>query len=183
MEDENIRAVREHCEAGRSVCPFAVSRPLRYATDGEPLVPLLSAMRLQEAAVIVADRSPVTFAATREWAFRTFLSALRAAVVVSHPLLATSERRAAVAGVERELRDDASPTFPMIGLRDRPLITICMAPIYPAAHPRFAPRAALVLVHEVDATAIELPRVREAMIAQHGSLYDANQIVLPLPPG
>ena len=69
----------------------------------------------------------------------------------------------------------------MIGLRGRALITICMAPVYPTLHPRYAPAAVLILVHVEDVDGIEFPAVRSAMRAQHGYLYDANELMLPLP--
>jgi len=178
---DNFRTIREHFAEGRSVCPFAVSSVVSYARDSDPLAPLLEGLAQRTAAVIVAERTPSGFAATRAWAFETFMAAVAAATMVSHPTFVGPARDEAIAQVQISLHDDASPIRPMIGLRDRALVTICMAPVYPRPHPRYAPAAALVLVHVEDVDGIELPTVRRAMRAQHGWLYDANELMLPLP--
>lgn len=182
MVADNIRAVREHFERHRSVCPFAASAPVSYAKDSDSLLPLLEGLALGSAAVVVAEQSPTTFETVREWARQTFVVAMSAATHVSFPELEEQAGEAVIAELEAVLRDDSAPTRPMIGLRERALVTICMAPVYPLSHPRFAPEAALVLVHFEDVDGIDLPRVRQAMLAEHGSLYDALELMLPLPP-
>ena len=178
---DNLRAVRAHFAEGRSVCPFAAKSIVRYARDTEPLEELLDGFVSRAAAVIVADTPPADFATTLIWARATFMAAVAAATTISYPSCVGPARDVAIAEVRRVLHDDASPTRPMIGLRGRPLITICMAPVYPARHPRYAPAAALVLVHVEDVDGIELPAVRRAMQAEHGFVYDANELMLALP--
>jgi hypothetical protein len=56
-----------------------------------------------------------------------------------------------------------------------------MAPVYPATHPRFSPRPIIVLTYLSDVEGIAIPVVREAMAREHGHLYDAKELVLPLP--
>ena len=178
---DNLSLVREHFAEGRSVCPFAASSAVGYARDSEPLDALLKGLAQRTAAVIVAESTLSGFDATRAWAFETFMTAVAAAVTVSYPTVVGRERAAAISEVRAALHDDASPVRPMIGFRGRPLMTICMAPVYPTPHPRYAPAAALVLVYAEDVDGIVLPAVRKAMRVQHGHLYDANDLMLPLP--
>ena len=64
-------------------------------------------------------------------------------------------------------------------------MTICMAPIYPTAHPRYAPHTILVVTWSDDVGAAQdtgvVAKIREAMAKAHGAVYDANELMLPLP--
>lgn len=177
----NLDAVRSHFSAGRAVCPFAATAPVRYAADTDRLEPLFHGLARRTAAVIVATTTPKGFRETHTWARETFMAALAAATAVSHPTFVGPARDEVFAAVRAALYDDSGPSRPMIGLRDRPLATICMAGLYPVTHPRYAPAAALVLIHHEDADGMPLPAVRRAMLAEHGSVYDANELMLPLP--
>ena len=64
-------------------------------------------------------------------------------------------------------------------------MTICMAPVYPVAHPRHAPHTVLVVTWSDDVNAAltsgAVPKIRAAMNAAQGHVYDANELMLPLP--
>jgi hypothetical protein len=54
-----------------------------------------------------------------------------------------------------------------------------------ATHPRYAPHTILVVTLGDDVAAAQgtgaVAKIREAMAKAHGHVYDANELVLPLP--
>ena len=58
-----------------------------------------------------------------------------------------------------------------------------MAPIYPTAHPRYAPHTILVVTWSDDVGAAQdtgvVAKIREAMAKAHGAVYDANELMCP----
>ena len=85
------------------------------------------------------------------------------------------------------LLDDADPRRPVLSCDGAPLYTICMSPVYPVTHPRYAPRAVVVATWQADVAAGSVEpafsRIRAAMKREHGSVYDADELMLPLPGG
>jgi hypothetical protein len=84
---------------------------------------------------------------------------------------------------EPVLRNDDHPCRLYLPVRNKPVLPVSMAPIYSVPHPRFSPMAILVLTFLEDIDGVEIPAVRDVMRREHGYLYDAQELVLPLPAG
>lgn len=144
--------------------------------------------------LLVAGQCELTFEDTKRWARETFLEVMIAcalATSTAQGLTYAAEERAVERAVYGEVRDmlydDSERRRPNAVLGDEPLITICMTPVYPAAHPRYAPYPILVATRQVDVADAQrehplvVTKIREAMRAAQGSVYDADELVLPLP--
>lgn len=190
---------------GECVCPFA--RKARFhAVDvcdaahfyRPQITRHAMAMHADPGSVLlVAGQCEPTFADTKRWARKTFLELMIACVLATDPPTsgiagAAQERaveRAVYGDIKDMLYDDGEVRRPNAVLGDQPLITICMAPVYPAAHPRYAPHPILVATRQADVAGaqVEHPlvvkKIREAMLAAQGSVYDADELVLLLPDG
>jgi hypothetical protein len=182
VKPSNLEAARLYLRAGHSVCPSAKARPLHFAEDDDDLRPTLQGFARSngEAAVIVAERTPRTFRETETWALDTYERALMAAGWVSGLVDSRVLRREA-AGARAELENPASGYRPDIVLVGQRIITVAVAPVYPPTHPRYAPQAMLVLTWLRDVDGVPLAAVREVMRREHGWVYDAKELVLPLP--
>ncbi len=191
-------SIEAFLQGGGSVCPFAAGSRRHYATVGEPLrlhrPIILAAARLfantrgsspPGALLVVGQRDPEGFDATRTWAREVFLETMTCLGLVDGATEAEMERP--VAEARAVLFDDADPRRPVLGCGGARLYTICLSPVYPRTHPRYAPRAAVVATWQVDvANACVEPafsRIRAAMKREHGSVYDADELMLPLPEG
>lgn len=184
---------------GGSVCPFAARSQRLYATIGDrpprearPL--LLGAAygfprtmgKLPPGALIVVG-AVEGFEPTKTWAREVFLELMICLVIVggSNPEFEAK----LVDHVDREVRpvlfDDADPKRPVLACNGLPLFAVCMAPVYPKNHPRYAPQPAVVVTWKADvqlaSTDPALSRIRAAMKREHGSVYDADELMLPLP--
>jgi hypothetical protein len=132
-----------------------------------------------------AGGAGASFVATKAWAIDAFLALHVATSVASGAPVLVAERYA-----EHEIRpmflDEKIPTRPMLGLMGEPLYAVCMAPVYPETHPRYAPHPIVVVtwvrdIAEVHALPKVLAAIRERMRAGHGSLYEADELMLPWP--
>lgn len=193
-------AIKNYLQAGKSVCPFARACPLELATvstnpRADRAVILRSVTAFAAArgnAIVLLAEADKDYAATAAWATEAFLELMICCEQVSQPLVpieAVLARRAEIEDyVERIIRPTlSSPEIrPHIALHDKALMTICMAPVYPADHPRHAPHTILVATWSDDIGAVlgtgaSPPKIREAMAKAHGHVYDANELMLPLP--
>lgn len=185
--------IRDYLQAGKSVCPFAKACPVELVTTvaAQPradragiLHGVAAFATAHDNALVVVAKADKDFTTTAAWAAETFLELMICCTQVSHPTLA-------IATIARYVERDVRPTLssreirPHLVLHGKALMTICMAPIYPTSHPRHAPHTILVSTWSDDVTArlgsTPVPKIRETMAAQHGYLYDANELVLPLP--
>lgn len=183
---------------GGSVCPFAARSRRHYATVGEPLRfyrPIIRAAAQlfahtkgknpPGALLVVGKQDPDGFEATKVWAREVFMEMMACFGLIAGASEAALEQ--SLADARAILLDDADPRRPVLGCDGAPLYTICMAPVYPTTHPRYAPRAAIVATWQADvALAAAEPafsRIREAMKREHGHVYDADELMLPLPRG
>src|SRR6185436_5480544 len=119
--------------------------------------------------------------ATATWAAETFLELMICCLQIDHPTLPIAE-------VEQHVEQVIRPALcssvirPHLTLHGAALMTICMSPLYPTTHPRYAPHTILVTTWSADVSAAgSILKVREAMVKEHGTVYDANELVLPLP--
>lgn len=176
-----------HLAAGRSVCPFAKGAHKVYVRDvTRMLVGLRAFAEMKGAALIVCapgGSAGWDFERTRTWARETFLE-----LMICFGLMDGVEMERFVQEFVRPLLfDDADPRRPMLGHAGLPLFAICLAPVYPKTHPRYAPHASVVVTRQSDVAEVAtanptaVAQIRAAMKAEHGSVYDADELMLPLP--
>jgi hypothetical protein len=187
----------EFIRNGGSVCPYARGSDRIYATVGRnprtdrasilPALHRFSATRGQSpnGALLILGPDFKGFDATRDWARDVFLE-----LMVGFGLVDGLDERAVVTYIEQNVRpmllDESEPRRPVLGCREAPLFSICMAPVYPKTHPRYAPRPVVVVTWHEDVGAVQgrepaASQIRQAMLREHGSAYDADELMLPWP--
>jgi hypothetical protein len=183
---------------GGSVCPFARGCTRHYVTVGR--VPADKRKEIQatmrgfvgtagktpyHALLVVGPELP-DFASMQTWAREVFLELMTCfGLIDGHP------EKEVVRYVRNEIRpmlmDDANPRRPVLASANQPLFSICMSPLYPKTHPRYAPQSVVVVTWHEDVGAMHgtpaVARVRQVMRREHGSVYDADELTLPLPEG
>ena len=192
MKPSRSETIRSYLHAGKSVCPFAKAAPLELATvsmnpRSDRAGILRSATAFSAArgnAIVLLANADKGFLATAAWSTEAFLELMICCVQVSQPEIPIAE-------IEHHVESNVRPTLsseeirPYLSLHGKALMTICMAPVYPAAHPRYAPHTMLVSTWSDDVAAAQgaatVSKIREAMAKAHGHVYDANEMVLPLP--
>lgn len=187
-----MMVIDDFIEKGGSVCPFARASARLFVTVGR--VPSDKRKKIREAgqrfapgqnqALLVVGPQLPNFLATRTWAREVFLE-----LQTCFGLLDGFAEKDVLRLVRTEIRPlleaEKDPRRPMLGFRGLPLYAICMAPCYPKTHPRYAPMPVIVVtwgedvakVHDQPAT----EKIRETMRREHGSVYDADDLMLPLP--
>lgn len=181
---EPIGRLQDFLRRGGSVCPLAARSRVLYVLEGEmhDLRRELLMLSARESLAVVARVEPPDYAGVRSWAFSRFAEAFDVGLVLSSPGLTAASRMNMMLRVERDLRDPAVKTRPYVAVRGEPLVSICLSPVYPDGHPRHAPSTCLVMTWVEDVARVgEIPAVRAVMKERHGSLYDANELVLELP--
>ena len=177
-----IHLVDRYLRAGESVCPYARKAKIHYALDNEALGPTLMAIERSEACVVIASEAPDGFPDVKTWAQDTVLSMFVVLASLSNPTWSRQHARDHVrTHTEPVLRNDAHPCRLYLPVKGKPVLPVCMAPVYPVTHPRFSPMAIIVLTLLEDIDGVEIPAVREVMRREHGYVYDAQELVLPLP--
>jgi hypothetical protein len=189
---DRVETVRNYLQAGKSVCPFAKVSPLELVTvstipraDRAIIIPSVVAFAAARGnALVLLAEADANFTATTAWATEAFLELMVCCSWLDQPMVPIAE-------VERHVERDIRPILdspvlqPHLGLRAKALMSICMAPVYPAAHPRYAPHTILVVTWIDDVAAAQstntVAKIRAAMAREHGSVYDANELMLPLP--
>jgi len=190
---DRAAAVKKYLQAGKSVCPFAKACPLELAavSVANPRADRAGILRSVTAfaaargnAIVLLAKADKGFTSTAAWAAESFLELAICCARVSEPTVPVVEIEHYVERVVRStLR--SSEIRPHLALHAKALMTICMAPVYPSTHPRYAPHTILVVtwVEDVDKASGTgaVPKIREAMTKAHGCVYDANELMLPLP--
>lgn len=187
-----IDIIKRYLESEGSVCPYSARCQTLYLKDTQDARPALDVLPVNGALVIVGTEewftlikglnpSQTEFMEVKLWAYSIFLCLYGNALQVTRPDITHAQVRTII-------KDDVVPLIgnntlrPMIVLKDHPLITFCMAPVYPRSHPRYAPTPIVAVNRLTDVKATgQLPKVREVMKVQHGHVYDACELVLPLP--
>jgi hypothetical protein len=185
-------AIKSYLHAGKSVCPFAKTCPVELASvSANPRADRAGILRsvatfatARGNAIILLAKTDEGFAATASWAAEAFLELMICCAQISQPSVAIAE-------IEHYVESTIRPTLssdeirPHLALHESALMTICMTPVYPAEHPRYAPHTILVVTWSADVDealgAGGIPKIREAMAKAHGHVYDANELMLPLP--
>ncbi len=200
---DRVRALLDFIVSGGTVCPFARSAPLTVLDleDPDSIMARLTEFATGRKNALVV---PCTDAAeqmlfgrpwtmTRSWAREMFLDLVGVLLWFHNPDTTEAERFVHIERVHAILYDDTSELRPVLALGrslrpevpQRPLMTICMSPLYPRKHPRFAPATCLVITWMDDVAAgldtLASILIREKMAIEHGSVYDANDLVLPPP--
>ena len=189
---DRTTAVKHHLQAGKSVCPFARACPLQLATvstnprtDRADILQAVATFAAERGnALVLLATADEDFTATTVWTREAFLELMVCCSQISHPTVPVPQIED---HVERTVRPILSSheIRPYLSLHAKTLMTICMAPIYPAAHPRYAPHTILVVTWSDDVTASQdtgaTSKIRETMARTHGHVYDANELMLPLP--
>lgn len=199
MIDHRTSAVETWLRSGASVCPFARTCVAEYVEASAPAGAdrrlLVRAARefsrslgaSPSHALITLGPYSVDHESTYAWAIEAFLG-----LNVGFAMVSGVPRAEAELFLMRNTRPlllaEADPTAlrPHLRYRDQPLFTFCMAPCYPRPHPRFAPFPILVTTWALDVAEAQkstalVTRIRERMKAEHGFVYDADALVLPLP--
>jgi len=189
---DRVIAIKHYLRAGKSACPFARACPLQLVTvsttpraDRADIFQRIATFAAERGnALVLLATTDEDFTATTVWARETFLELMICCSQISHPTVPAPQIED---HVERTVRPILSSheIRPYLALHAKTLMTICMAPIYPAAHPRYAPHTILVVTWSDDVAASQATgatsKIREAMARAHGHVYDANELMLPLP--
>lgn len=177
---------------GGSVCPFARGSARLYVTVGH--VPADKRQQLREmfqrfapgqsqAALVIGPDLP-DFVATTRWAREVFLE-LMICLGILDGLPEKDVNRYVKQTIRPLLEDDKDPRRPLLGFRGKPLYSICMAPLYPKTHPRYAPKPVVVVTWHQDVADVHdqlaTSKIRESMKREHGFVYDADDLMLALP--
>lgn len=185
--------VKNYLQAGKSVCPFAKACMLEFATvsanvhtDRAIILRCLTTFAAARGnALVLLATADKDFTATTAWARELFLELMICCSQISHPTVPITEIED---HTERTVRPILSShkIRPYLVLHAKALMTICMAPVYPAAHPRYAPHTILVVTWSNDVVEASqgtgvVSKIRETMAKEHGHIYDANELMLPLP--
>jgi hypothetical protein len=191
MTDLQHNAKARVMQAG-SVCPFSAACTRICVKSGDRQALLQAAGRfaatrgkVPNGALLVLSDTPVGgFEATRAWAREVFLEL----TVCFGMLVGVGEEELAKhvdAHVRPILMDDGDPRRVTLQCSGDPVFAICLAPVYPLSHPRYAPEPTVVVTWHADVAAVQdhpaVARIREVMKREHGSVYDANELMLPLP--
>lgn len=188
-----ISLVKNFLEGGGSVCPFAPACPKIYCEDSGDLCVALEGLASNGALVVVStdeafpalrrvapDRTE--FEETTLWANSVFMALYFCCLRLRFPEAPTMN---IVHFIQQEVASvlASDQVRPVLNLKEGgPLITFCMAPMYPRSHPRYAPTPIVVVNRLYDANAVgEQPKVRKVMEREHGHVYDAHELVVPLP--
>ncbi len=193
------RAVDEFIRQGGSVCPHARGSVRIYAAVGRepredrasisPALRRFAATKGQtpNGALIVLGPDLGGYGETRAWAREVFLE-----LMLGFGVLEGLDERVVATYIAQRIRpllfDDSDPRRPVLGCREAPLFSICMAPVYPKAHPRYAPQPVVVVTWHEDVGDVQgqepaASRIRQAMIREHGCAYDADELMLLWPKG
>jgi hypothetical protein len=190
-----IGRINNWLKNGGSICPWARSAPLTFLIPGATDLQVcdlheFAAQQVAGALVMVALDDTINDHDYLEvvcWARKAFLEILRSCTLASIPDIEERELKHAVQGVGKLLADPHATMRPYLALKERALYTICMAPMYPEGHPRWAPHAMLIATYVDDVAQAKrrsdagVRAVRDQMTAATGAVYDANELVLPLP--
>lgn len=191
-----MSTTEEFLAGGGSVCPFARNSRRIYARIGaEPakargkLFDAAAEFRKTKgatpnAALLVVGPGWAPFDVTKIWAREVFLE-----LMMAFGLGDGGDPRRMRVHIQRTVRpmlyNDAHPRRPMLGCADEPLFSICVSPLYPKGHPRYAPETAVVVTWQSDVARAQsepvTERIREVMHQEHGFVYDADDLMLPLP--
>jgi len=123
------------------------------------------------------------FEDTKTWALEVFLELMMCFGLNAG--VNENELTPAIDQVRTMMLDRYEPRRPMLGCGNEPLYAICMAPLYPTTHPRYAPRAVVIVTWQADVAAVRdrpaRAHIHKAMAREHGFVYDADELMLPLP--
>lgn len=196
-----IKAVTGFFRSGECVCPFTQYAELHFAMASSTprfqridlrraLIQFSETMGMNPAhsVIVVRQDGDSDFDQTRQWARAVYLELNTVCALISHPLVSVEQVETQI---EREVKpvlfDDSNPRRPSIILSEQPTITICLAPCYPRSHPRWAPVTLLSMAWHIDIALAQtqgvVKKIREKMLNEHGILYDADELMLPLPKG
>jgi hypothetical protein len=182
-----------YLRSGKVVCPFAREAVLlTVEVDADPIVSRRDLVKIARRfaptrgktparALVLVGRAIAGYAATKRWAEECFLE-----LAVAFGICEGETSIRMRAHVDTKLRpwllDTQAPTRPMLAFGSKPLFCICMAPVYPAKHPRYAPLPIVVVtwVHDVGQVPLMLRHaIRAGATKRNGAEYDADALMLP----
>lgn len=171
------------------MCPFAVWAKPYFAsgktTELERAVKKFSKTRGKTPTCVLVVLGPDSVPDIENWAIETFL-----ALYVTFWVIGGIERSKAVDYVQRtvepSMRDDNDPYrhfLTALQPEPQPLHAICMAPMYPKGHPRWAPHPVIVVTWGSDVARAQrnlklVQQIRNKAFSAHGSKYDADALFL-----
>lgn len=177
-----------------SICPFA-----KIAADNEAIVYAQSSAQFKDqlisfltdpsmqAFVVVADKKPTTHQKAKDRVYNMFKRTLTELLSLQGAHL---EEIVPYVKSQMAMFDDPnSPQRPMLGYDNKPMYAIGMGPNYAPGHPRYAPVLCLIVtwMDQVQEAAQQYPasvtKIRAAMKAQTGAIYDADELYLRRNPG
>lgn len=189
--EDRLARVRAHLSP-QYVCPYAPRGVRSGACAFEHLsgrldlriAGLAQDARPDAACVFVAAVDSASFAEFLEQS-RAALCRVWAACYMLGGLRLMAAKAEASASVQQTL-DPAVTHRPYPTPLGVPMFIICVGPCYPERHPRYAPHDAVVLTRAVDVARVQaeqpgmIDRIRAAMLAGAGALYDAGDPVLSI---
>ncbi len=180
-----MTTVQKYLEDGDNIFPFSDGSSTQYIKDLEDFRPALRLFGANQAIVIEnSSKAGIeSFESLKKWARSTLLKVLAHATSVSDPSLSDYNIWQFIDNnIAPILNNDNSPVHVGVSLWNRPIIALCMSPIYPIHHSRYAPNTILVLVwlNDIEET-VALHKIRDAMLRDNSSIYDAIELILPLP--
>jgi hypothetical protein len=185
-----LRELETFLSNGGSVCPHA-PKTERIYVDFEMGPMIIETRRFIDtvgqtpnaALIVLAPKSVAAeFPSIRDWARGAFLLLARRFFRLSG-----ATELEVVGHIERVrsmLIDDACPTRPRLSYLNEPIFAICMAPIYPKTHPRYAPHPIIVVTWQRDVAAVHertAAQLSDVYKREHGYAYDADELMLELP--
>lgn len=187
----------EYFASGAGVCPFARACTRHYVEVGSTprwsrreLVRVVKEFSETGGAtpphvMILVGSEMTDHEATKAWAIEAYLELnLACSMAADQWSLAELEHEIYV-NTRRQLVEMPGDLRPHIALGDSSVITVCMSPVYPVEHPRYAPAAMLLSTWHMDIfrtqTSDVTKKIRSAAHRAHGKKYDADELMLALP--
>lgn len=134
-----------------------------------------------------SSKADESFESAKNWAQRLLLELFVDFAIVSYPEDVVEEiERVVDTDLKPVLLDDNDRRRPELALNQKHLVSITLAPCYPVTNPRYAPHTALVVTWMKDImrgqkSSVAMTDIRGAMEREYGYVYDANELMLPLP--
>jgi hypothetical protein len=206
MNNPKPQAINDAVADAEIICPFATETAQKgriiyavYDASGESTGDLTEKLRELVAAPngsalgVVVEEDPETFEEARELTWKIFEDLMVAGAVDEFGAEAEDEIRNHIQPVLAQSKDPTSVQRAMLGINGQPLFTIMTGPYYQPVrgdnqHPRYSSNFTVwcTWVQDIEWAKTnrfsEVMDVRQAMIKGFGSMYDANELVLPLNP-
>lgn len=168
-----------------SVCELAESLPATLERLGPALRQFIAARQPQPGSslVLLFPSDVLAEAAFLQQGQNLFLILHFLLAMGAEPSRDPEDAAAEAQTAMTESFDPAHPIRTFLSFGGSPIASIALGPIYPVQHTRFAPHDCFVLTWFEDVAQVPTAardKIRAAIVAQMGELYDADDLVVPL---